>query len=107
MILRNPENGNCIVVIPREPLYKEEHTEYVSSKETKENILKVFPKSAVLLDIINERRVVKKSDCVEEKIEVLGSNGEQAKTIFDAFVSNIEPIDTNLMALEIKYDWKY
>lgn len=106
MILKNPENGSSIVVIPREPLYREEYTDYVSSKETKENILKVFPKSAVLLNIINERRVVKKSDCVEKEIAVLDSNGEPIQTIFNAFVSNIEPIDSNLLALEIKYDWK-
>ena len=107
MILKNPENGSSIVVIPRKILYKEEYTEYVSSKETKENILKVFPKSVVLLNIINdERRVVKKSDCVEKEIAVLDSNGEPIQTIFNAFVSNIEPIDSNLLALEIKYEWK-
>lgn len=106
MIIKNPENGNCIVVAPHEPFVKEEYTAYYYTEETEENIFKVFPKSRSLLKTIGTRLIIKKADVVEEKIEVLSSDGEPAITGYNVFISNIEPIDTNLLALEIRYDWK-
>lgn len=105
MIFKNPENGNCIVVTPHEPLDKEEYTAYYYTEETEENIFKVFPKSRNLLEATGTRLIIK-ADAVEEKIEVLSPNGEPVSTGYNVFISNIEPIDTNLLALEIKYDWK-
>lgn len=105
MILRNPENGNLIVVTPHESFDKEEYTAYCSTEETEENIFKVFPKSRNLLKATGTHLIIK-ADVVEEKIEVLSPNGEPVSTGYNVFISNMEPIDSNLLALEIKYDWK-
>lgn len=105
MIIKNPENGNCIVVTRHEPFDKEEYTAYCSTEETEENIFKVFPKSRNLLKATGTHLIIK-SDVVEEKIEILSSDGEPVITGYNVFISNIEPIDSNLLALEIKYDWK-
>lgn len=105
MIIKNPENGNCIVVTPHEPFVKEEYTAYCYTEETEENIFKVFPKSRNLLKATGTHLIIK-ADVVEEKIEVLSPNGEPVGTGYNVFISNIEPIDANLLALEIKYDWK-
>ena len=105
MILRNSENGNCIVVTPHEPLVKEEYTAYFYTEETEEYIFKVFPKSRNLLKATGTHLIIK-ADVVEEKIEIISSDGEFVITGYNVFISNIEPIDSNLLALEIKYDWK-
>jgi hypothetical protein len=102
-IIRNPETGACIKAAEY-PKENEKYAAYIATKETKDKVFKVFPKSLKLLESAGTGLIIK-ADCVEDKLEILTLNGEPYKTMYNGCISSYETLPFCGILYKIEFDW--
>ena len=106
MILRNPENGNCICIDKDFLTSKHEYYGSFITKEPIENVLLVFPKSSNFL-MLCAASIASKSEFAEDKVELLDNSCEICATFRNIYLTGQEELDNGNTKYEIRYDWEY
>ena len=106
MILRNPDNGNCIRIENNSLIKEVEYYGSFITKEQIENVLSVFPKSSNIFTLSN-RNTYSKSEFAEDKVELLTDDCEICTTFRNIFLNCKEELDDGNTKYEICFDWKY
>ena len=106
MILRNPENGNCICIDKNFLTSKHEYYGSFITKEPIENVLLVFPKSFDCL-MLRTASTAFKTEYAEEKVELLDNSCKICATFRNIYLTEQEELENGNTKYEIRYDWEY